>query len=280
MSERSEIRESIEAQKATIAEVERQIPELTADAMMDDGRIDDDEQKEIDDLGAFLQHAKNKLQSLIDEYNAVDREDQITGPGQIQDFGGLEAVGPAAVLDAESFMTGIVAHLNFSYEVKKGSSRIAHGNFRTGGLVNLELVRGEEYSVKMSGSAMVTDANVIMNDTQNGLIISCEWVVKPPLKDGAAHDPAVEILGRPSLRPTSSIFYPDKTDWSIIVKDISVSQTDVSQTGIHVQFTLNGSSGDGGSISAGGFDVSSSNSVSTTTSASLSSVLRFSFVEL
>lgn len=269
--------------EAVISEFRTTISELYVDAL-ENGVVEDDEFAVISAVEEKIESLERVLQGLrqrLAQENATS-EDVERNAGEVErgSIGGIETVGPSLVLDSESIVTGITAHLEVQYAVRLGGSQIAHGTFSNTGVINIDLVRGQEYTLTMVGGAMVHDSNFIMNDTQNGMNVESNWILKPPLKDGGTHDPAIELNGRPTLQPQGrSLMADGDTEWSIRISDITAPLADTSQAGLYFQFSTNATSGYGGSLSAGPADANASTSATTTSSAALSTTIRFTHVD-
>ncbi len=275
----TETERQIQRCEELISEFESATADQTAVALSD-GVIEDDEAALIQRLEQKVEGLRGQLAMLrerLEQEQSAPRPDIVTNVGEenIEQIGGIEAVGPAVVLDPEGLFTSITAHLNIDYELFQGSSRVAHGRFSGNGLIDLNLTRGEEYLLTMTGSATINDSNFIMNDTANGTSVEVSWTINPPAVDASTSDPAIVLRGRPTLRPTSHPLADGATEWSIVVSDITAPHRDTSQAGLYFSFSTNETSGYGGSLTAGPADAQTSTSVTTSSRAALSTTLRF-----
>ena len=204
--------------------------------------------------------------------------------GNVREMGGIRLIGPAIVLERD-WTSSVTGFLSLRWTLLSGGPQstdvVDSGEFLGGGMLQRSLTQGGQYTLRMAGSVSVRESNLVFNDAFNGIAVAATWVIRPPSgAAGAAPDAAVELLGVPTIRPQSDPLVPDRSDWNIILRDISRSRRDSSQVGLHISWTKSGStsSGYGGKLDVGGgaeVSGSSSQSVSTSDEGVLPAFFRF-----
>ena len=199
-------------------------------------------------------------------------------PPQVQQMGGMTLTGPSVVLDEESILTGITGFIDIRYTVTQNGSRVAAGRLQDRGVIEINILRGLEYEVVMTGRTEIYDENLIMNDAYNGSSIEARWVVEAPAAGASGGNPSVELVGQPAIRPIHNRLRPDRAEWNILYTGINSSRGDNSQVGLNIVFSHEGSSGWGGEVSGEVVSGSYSSGATTRTTAALPVVLRFTHV--
>lgn len=204
--------------------------------------------------------------------------------GNVREIGGIRVIGPAIVLE-EDWTSSVTGFLSLRWTLLSGGPQstdvVDSGEFLGGGMLQRSLTQGGQYTLRMVGSISVRESNLVFNDAFNGIAVAATWVIRPPSgATGATPDAAVELLGVPTIRPQRDPLVPDRSDWNIVLRDISRSRRDSSQAGLHISWTKSGStsSGYGGKLDVGGgaeVSGSSSQSVSTSDEGVLTAFFRF-----
>ena len=200
-----------------------------------------------------------------DGMKSVQREGEDEGlvhrPGQIGRIGNIRTIGPAITLD-EDFTSSVTGHLNLRWSLLRGppgsGSVEDTGRFVSGGLVHKWLLSGEQYTLQLTGTVEVRENNLILNDAYNGVAVNAEWYIRPRLEEGSSQDPALELIGVPEVNPMSNPLTPNRSDWNIVIKDISRSRSESAQAGLEIRWTKSGTRGSGyqGSAEMGDMGVS------------------------
>lgn len=210
--------------------------------------------------------------------------------GQVQNIGGIQAIGPAVTIESD-WTSSVTGHMHIRWELwegRAGSGTLTRrGEFLSGGLVDGMLARGSTYTLRMVGSISVRENNMVFNNAFNGTTIAAEWLLHPRETSsggsgGGSDDPAAELIAVPVMRPMSDPLTPDRSDWNIVVQDITRSRSDSAQVGLAISWTKSGSRSSeyGGTLDLGGgveASASRGTSINFADGATLFAAFRFQF---